>query len=525
MLNARDGSSAAAPAVPGAPAAFHAGYPERVPKPGDVLLGKYRVERVIGVGGMGAVVAARHLQLDERVAVKVLLPQMLANDELVQRFLREARLAIKIRSEHCVRVLDVGTLETGVPYMVMEYLEGEDLAAIVEKHRPLPIAATVDWVLQAGEALAEAHALGIVHRDLKPANLFLTRRADGTPCVKVLDFGISKQTASGADAGVTTTQAVLGSPRYMSPEQMRSTRDVDVRADVWALGAVVHELVAGQPPFDAETMTALCAAILQDPPRPIRSTRVDVPPQLEAVVANALEKDRDRRFPNIGQFAAALAPFGSPSARASAERIARVLGLPIPPAAAMTAPVVPFPHLDPSPSNGAFWRQAPMSVTTGGSGSIASDVPRRGPGGAIAVGVFLLVAVAGGVGLVAFGRHSPAGRTATQVVPTQAPPNTAQAPDVPPLPAPGQPGAPAASPDPSVAASPPASADLPASSAAPSGRAADVPAPTGPASNGRGTAPAASPHRPPPTRGRPPAEEPKQPTPPNTNPFGDDRKG
>ncbi|HEX3344971.1 MAG TPA: serine/threonine-protein kinase, partial [Polyangiaceae bacterium] len=199
--------------------------PSGQPQPGDVILGKYRVERVIGLGGMGAVVSARHLQLEERVAIKFLLPAMLANEEVVQRFLREAKAAIRIRSEHCVRVLDVGTLETGAPYMVMEYLEGKDLAAVVEAHAPLAIPDVVDWVLQASEALAEAHALGIVHRDLKPANLFLTRRADGTPSVKVLDFGISKQAASGADAGVTKTQAVLGSPRYMSPEQMRSTKD------------------------------------------------------------------------------------------------------------------------------------------------------------------------------------------------------------------------------------------------------------------------------------------------------------
>ncbi|MGD0530623.1 MAG: serine/threonine-protein kinase, partial [Polyangiaceae bacterium] len=270
--------------------------PRRQPQPGDVILGKYRIERVIGLGGMGAVVAARHLQLEERVAIKFLLPEMLANQEVVQRFLREAKAAIRIRSEHCVRVLDVGTLETGAPYMVMEYLEGKDLAAIGDEHKQLPIPDVIDWVLQAGEALAEAHQLGIVHRDLKPANLFLTRRADGTPSVKVLDFGISKQAASGADAGVTKTQAVLGSPRYMSPEQMRSTKDVDARADVWALGAVIHELVSGYPPFDAETMTALCAAILQDPPRSMRASRPDAPPELEAVVRVALEKDRDRRF-------------------------------------------------------------------------------------------------------------------------------------------------------------------------------------------------------------------------------------
>jgi serine/threonine-protein kinase len=477
-----------------------------VPQPGDVLLGKYRVERVIGVGGMGAVVAARHLQLEEQVAIKFLLPQMLAHAEIVQRFLREARSAIKIRSEHCVRVLDVGTLESGAPYMVMEFLQGQDLSTLVDPRRPLPIPDTIDWVLQAGEALAEAHVLGIVHRDLKPANLFLTRRADGTPCVKVLDFGISKQTASGADAGVTKTQAVLGSPRYMSPEQMRSTRDVDARADVWALGAVVHELVAGEPPFDAETMTALCAAILQDPPRLIRTTRPDVPPQLEAAVRGALEKDRDRRFQNIAQLAAALAPFGSPSARASAERIARVLGVPA------GAPQ-PTAMLDPRTSNPAFSRPSPMAATTGGSGSITSDVTRRPSSGAlvaIGVGAFLLLAVGGGVGLVAWKRHA-TGEAAAAAAST--PPTTASPVVTPPAAPPSAVGLvdPAATPSPSTPATASSSA-----SAAQSGAPASVPA----------TIP---PRRPPGAGGHAPAGAPaptkQQQPPPSNNPFGDDRRG
>jgi eukaryotic-like serine/threonine-protein kinase len=463
------------------------------PQPGDVLLGKYRVEKVIGVGGMGAVVSARHLQLEERVAIKFLLPEMLQHDEIVQRFLREARSAIKIRSEHCVRVLDVGKLETGAPYMVMEYLEGQDLAAIVGANRHLPIADVIDWVLQACEALAEAHVLGIVHRDLKPANLFLTRRADGTPSVKVLDFGISKQATSGADAGVTKTQAVLGSPRYMSPEQMRSTKDVDARADVWALGAVVHELVAGDPPFDAETMTALCAAILQDPPRPIRSSRIDVPPQLEAVLRGALEKDRDRRFQNVAQFAAALAPFGSVASRASAERIARVLGV-----------AAPLP-MDPRASAPAFPGPSPMAATTGRSGSITSDVAHKPSGGAaivVSVVAFLLFAVVGTVGLVVSKRHAP------DAAPASGPQSTASAAASPPAP-PSAPQAP--SPTPSVVLAEPSAAPppLPSANAVPSSKPAAVPAGV------PGVVPAHRPGAAPPTQ-KPPS---------NNNPFGDDRRG
>jgi len=469
--------------------------PPAQPQPGDVILGKYRIERVIGLGGMGAVVAARHLQLEERVAIKFLLPEMLRNEEVVQRFLREAKAAIRIRSEHCVRVLDVGTLENGAPYMVMEYLEGQDLAAIAEAHTQLPIPDVIDWVLQASEALAEAHALGIVHRDLKPANLFLTRRADGTASVKVLDFGISKQATSGVDAGVTKTQAVLGSPRYMSPEQMRSTKDVDARADVWALGAVVHELISGHPPFDAETMTALCAAILQDPPRSMRATRPDAPPQLEAAVRGALEKDRDRRFPNVAQLAAALAPFGSPTSRASAERIARVLGVPAA-GRPMAITGAGFPGGGSSPG---FAQPQPMAATTGGS-SVATGPRGTGPSGAAvaaAVLALLVFASAGTVGLVAWKRHvaEPAPATSAIVTPQ----------------ATAIPSAPVVLAEPSAAApvAAPSSAAAPSSSAAPGAAPQGVPGP--------GHHPPVGPARPGPAPSKPP--------PSNGNPFGDDRRG
>src|SRR6185295_3411573 len=159
---------------------------------GQILAGKFRIERVLGQGGMGIVVAATHLQLDERVALKFLLPEALSNPEAVERFTREARAAVKIKSEHVARVSDVGMLETGAPYMVMEYLEGEDLGHWVSQRGALPTTQAVEFVLQAAEAIAEAHALGIVHRDIKPANLFCVRRADGLLSVKVLDFGISK---------------------------------------------------------------------------------------------------------------------------------------------------------------------------------------------------------------------------------------------------------------------------------------------------------------------------------------------
>jgi serine/threonine-protein kinase len=295
---------------------------------GEILAGKYRVEKILGVGGMGVVVAATHIQLEERVAIKFLIKDALESGEAVARFAREARAAVKIKSEHVARVIDVGTLETGAPYMVMEYLEGGDLSQVMRAQGPMPVEEAVEYVLQACEAIAQAHVLGIVHRDLKPANLFLIRRPDGTNAIKVLDFGISKVMpgkGSSSDHAMTRTRAVMGSPLYMSPEQMASTRDVDGRTDLWALGAILYELLAGQPPFNGDTMPQLCAVILNGPTPSIRAIRPNIPPGLEAVLRRCLEKDPARRYANIAEFAAALADFAPKRARSSIDRVARVI--------------------------------------------------------------------------------------------------------------------------------------------------------------------------------------------------------
>jgi eukaryotic-like serine/threonine-protein kinase len=291
-------------------------------KIGEVLGGKYRVDRIIGEGGMGFVVAATHIHLEDQVAIKLLLPDAVKSPDVVKRFLSEARTAKKIKSEHVARVTDVGTLDSGAPFMVMEYLAGSDLADVIEKTGPMPIETSVELILQACEALAEAHAADIVHRDLKPANLFLTRRADGSPCVKVLDFGISK-IADGSHAK-TKTSAVMGSPAYMSPEQMRSSKDVDARTDIWALGAILYELLAGVPPFDAETVPQLCMKIMTEPLPPLAAVRRDVPPGLEAVIRRCQEKDANGRYRHIGELAEALAPFAVGRARFSVDRVAEI---------------------------------------------------------------------------------------------------------------------------------------------------------------------------------------------------------
>ncbi|HZF53602.1 MAG TPA: serine/threonine-protein kinase [Polyangiaceae bacterium] len=293
---------------------------------GDLLAGKYLVERVIGAGGMGVVVSAHHVHLEERVAIKFLLPEALSDPNLVKRFLREGKAASKIRSEHVARVYDVGTLENGGPYIVMEFLEGSDLAALIKARGPLHVTTAVEYLLQACEAIAEAHAVGIVHRDIKPSNLFFASRRDGSSVVKVIDFGISKMTA-GPDAGmdITKTAEARGSMLFMSPEQMVSPKNADPRMDIWALGVSLHYLLARSYPFQATSVPELCAMILQREPTPLRSVRPDISPRLEACVLRCLRKAPDERYANVADLAAALLEFGPPSASISVERARRML--------------------------------------------------------------------------------------------------------------------------------------------------------------------------------------------------------
>jgi eukaryotic-like serine/threonine-protein kinase len=356
--------------------------------PGEVLGGKFRIERVLGHGGMGVVVQAMHLQLDQRVALKFLLPDALVHPETVARFAREARAAAKIRSEHVARVIDVGTLDTGSPYIVMEYLEGEDLAAHLRKRGTLGLSEATGFLLQACEALAEAHAAGVVHRDLKPANLFLARYPDGTPCLKILDFGISKIIggAEGRELDMTRTTAIMGSPYYMSPEQMRSTRSVDARADIWALGVILYELVAGRVPFDADTMPQLCAQVLQDAPPPLGSFAQTGSPTFEAVVLRCLEKDPAQRFQSIAELASALSPFAPLEAQRSLDRVARLSGAPSAPrsggGAEIAAPMVAAASSNESLTQTDFGQTAQRQKSSRGVllGGVAATLVAAGVG-------------------------------------------------------------------------------------------------------------------------------------------------
>ena len=376
---------------------------ERLPRPGDRIAGKYVVERVLKRGGMGVVLAARHAELAQPVAIKVLLPHLADDASMVARFLREGRAVSALRSDHVVRVHDVGRLDGGTPYLVMEMLHGSDLDRRVRKGGPLPWQEAVGYVMQACEALVEAHSIGIVHRDLKPSNLFLVELPSGVSTVKVLDFGISK--ADGLDVplneahAITTTEAVLGSPTFMAPEQLKSAKYVDARADIWSLGLVLHFLVTGKLAFDADTLGSYLIKILQEPPIPLRAFRPDAPPELEAILLRCLEKDPAMRFPTVADLRAALAPFAPFAAHVSGVySAARVSGSwssvvspvglspPAPtPAGGVPMPGMPTPAgalMGPSmatPAGGVPTPVAPYSVgpllTTSQSDAPAAPVP------------------------------------------------------------------------------------------------------------------------------------------------------
>ena len=291
---------------------------ETVGAAGTVLLDKYRIDHVLGSGGMGMVVAATHLQLQEKVAIKFLLPQAAAHPDVVTRFMREGQAAARLKGEHAARVIDVGILPDGTPYLVMEHLAGRDLAAVIASQERVAPTETVDYILQACEGLAEAHAIGLIHRDVKPGNLFLTRRPDGSPLLKILDFGISKLPLT-FETALTQAQSMMGTPAYMSPEQMRSARDVDGRTDIWALGVVLYECLCGHRPFEADAFSALVMKVaIERPP----SLPASTPSGLADVVYRCLEKNADARFRTIADLAAHLAPFAG-NQRAAATIVER----------------------------------------------------------------------------------------------------------------------------------------------------------------------------------------------------------
>jgi len=340
------------------------------PRTGAVLLGRYRVERTLGQGGMGVVLAVRHLELDELFAIKLMLASTADNPDGVERFLREARAAARLKGEHVARVFDVGRLEDGTPYMVMEHLEGGDLKKLVLRRGPLPVEEAVLYVLQACDAIAEAHAQGIIHRDLKPSNLLLIRRPNGGPCVKVIDFGISKMMAASDAAELTSSGAMMGSPQYMPPEQILHSKRADARSDVWALGLVLYHLVTGRVPFNSP------GDALSEQPAPPSAHRPDLPAWIDAVVARCLKKPPEQRFQSIDDLAAAL--------RSQSDTFDA-------PALADTVPNQPRAR---PPAEGVVSSPAEGGVSSTAKGVVSS--PAEGGGNSTAKGVVSSTAEGGG---------------------------------------------------------------------------------------------------------------------------------
>jgi serine/threonine protein kinase len=365
--------------------------PKPLVKVGEIIAGKFKVERILGEGGMGLVVAARHIQLDERVALKFLRPEMTTPDT-VARFAQEARAAVKLKSEHVARVIDVGTREDGLPFIVMEYLRGKNLGDLLQESGALPIEAAVELMIQACEGLAEAHARGIVHRDIKPENLFLVEHGDGWRTLKILDFGISKAALTGSALGHghsnIKTQSIMGSPCYMSPEQLRSTRSVDHRADLWSIGAVLFELLTGTTAFDADLpLTELIATILEQEPPRLGVLLPEAPEALEDAISRCLEQDRDLRFQNAAELAIALMPFAPKRSRVAVERAAtvtRAAGLAEPtlivptsvaPPPMDTMPNVPIPpHSSPGSLLGPMPGPVPIGTSNFGKYRLAASL-------------------------------------------------------------------------------------------------------------------------------------------------------
>jgi serine/threonine-protein kinase len=428
---------------------------------GDVLASKYRIDRVLGSGAMGVVVSARQLDLGFPVAIKFMSAAAAASKAASQRFIREARAAARLRSEHVARVIDFGKLDDGAPYIVMEYLEGADLDALRRQHVRLPPHDVAAYVLQACKGLSEAHANGIVHRDLKPHNLFLTRRPDGTPLVKILDFGVSKLTETldesgasepGADLAMTRTSSMMGTPMYMSPEQLRSSRRVDERSDIFSLGVTMYQLVSGKLPFSASSFGDLVIVVTTTLPQPLASLAPDVPPALIAVVERCLAKDPALRYRSVDELAHALAPICDPQRSASGVEAIGTL------------------------ADAAVSQSQPQQ-------------PSRGL--VVGLGATGVVAVIGIAALIGFGRSHAQSESAAEEI---APPSATE-------PSTPQPSAQPSAPEPNVAASAPsASANVPPL--------ASAPPPPNPSARKQGKPP------PPPQPSAPP------PPPPPRDPFG-----
>ncbi|MDO9017706.1 MAG: serine/threonine-protein kinase [Deltaproteobacteria bacterium] len=345
------------------------------------MFGRYRIVRQIGRGGMGAVYEAVHSDLEKRVALKVLLPSTASQNDMIARFEREGRAAAKIRHPNVVDVSDVG-VEAGMPFLVMEFLEGEDLSNVLRREGALPVERVAEIMLPVLGAVAAAHALGVVHRDLKPENIFLARLGDGTVVPKVLDFGISKMTEVEGGTALTGSGMMLGTAHYMSPEQAQSTKNVDARSDQFTLGVILYECATGQKAFNGETLFTILRAIVEVNYLRPRLIRTDLPERFEAMLMRAMSGSPGARFSSVAELADELRVF-APAGRTSWA----------PPVGARSSWV---PTLAGSPGAGVVPPDT-LSASSRSAASSASKPSRRGLWIAAVLGVIALLALAGGV--------------------------------------------------------------------------------------------------------------------------------
>lgn len=406
------------------------------PQPGEVLDGKYRIEKMLGEGGMGAVAKATHLVRRAPVALKFMSPAILSMAGTVERFVNEGVAASQIDSDHVVKVFDVGRLPTGAPYLVMEFLDGRDLSDVITNEGPrIEATRAVHFTLQMLRALHTAHTAGIVHRDMKPSNCFVIEK-DGEPdFLKLVDFGISKVRVDDERASnLTRTNSALGTPLYMSPEQARSPRDVDARSDLYSVGAILYEMLCGRTPYTSETgeYTEILFKIFTTEPDSLLAIQPDVPEGLAAVVHRALLRDRDARFGSALEMAEALVPFADERSFDLVARMRGVRGRSIIPSAIPSAvpggmsratpPMPPPGGSGPAPANtfppgGPEALRAPKVPTDLGLSRSAAGGPRPGPPSAAALGIIAgiaAVAICVAAGVLVLRNHGagPAGGTA-----------------------------------------------------------------------------------------------------------------